>query len=85
MKDTSDYKAGDVISVRMGASDRRRLVRVTERYDNVKNDYPGFSGITTKGCTDGTAAGASVWGYDSQVDAIISRRENDDPFRGLTS
>ena len=36
-----------------------RRVRITDVEDDIKNDKPGFSGVTVDGLT--------VWGYDDQI------------------
>lgn len=57
------YEAGDVIAYATHGG-RVRYVKVTERFDDVKNGYPGFDGICIPGTVDG---GMSVWGYDDQI------------------
>lgn len=59
-----DYKVGDTIEyVTFGGGVRR--VTVTQREADVKNGYPGFDGIMADGMT--------VWGYDDQIERVISR------------
>lgn len=57
------YAVGDLILQHcFGSPSHARLVRVTEKHDDVKNGRPGFSGVTPGGMT--------VWGYDSDVAEI---------------
>ena len=64
-----NYAIGDFITYRV-FSDMLRTVRVTRRYRNVKNNRPGFEGI---GIVDGKETGADCWGYDSQIEKVVSR------------
>lgn len=78
------YQVGDVIEVSMGRT--CRFVKVDAVYSvdpdaawddddqGVKNGEPGFDGTVVKGGTDGSAPGASVWGYSSQVVRVVVRR-----------
>jgi hypothetical protein len=60
------YKVGDrVIQWCFGIREAERVVRVIARHANVKNGRAGF---------DGTCNGSLVWGYDSDVQAVIPER-----------
>jgi len=59
-----NYKVGDrIIQWCFGDSRNERVVTVTAKYDNVKNGRPGFDGYTPDGST--------VWGYDTDVHAVV--------------
>jgi len=52
------YAVGDIIKYQTFGGYETRTVRVTAKYDDVKNGRPGF---------DGMAGDTPVWGYDSQI------------------
>jgi hypothetical protein len=76
-----EYKVGDKIRY-VDFAGERRLVRVTEMYDDIKNGRPGFDGLLLeswggvlnseyKKYTEVDAVG--VWGYDDQIVATYPR------------
>lgn len=67
---TPAYDAGDTIEYHTFGGDRLRRVVVEERFDDVKNGYPGFDGICIEGGAD---VGMSVWGYDDQIVRVVER------------
>ena len=54
------YKVGDIIRQRTFL-DKHRYVKVTAKFDDVKNGNPGFDGYVL-GDKNNT-----VWGYDHQI------------------
>ena len=59
----TDYKVGDRIEQwPFGVKEYARIVRVTGKMATIKNGRPGFNGVTDSGLT--------VWGYDSDVQAV---------------
>ena len=66
-----NYKAGSVIEYRCFGGDLRRVV-VEYRDDDIKNGCPGFVGMPTKGPSTINGVTAGVWGYDSQIVAVVS-------------
>lgn len=65
----SDYAVGDVIGYRSYGPDSIRTVVVTAKHQDIEGTgQPGFDGVLMEPEFAGaTPAGASVWGYDSQV------------------
>lgn len=59
------YSVGDVIEYRT-FDDSIRMVRVTEKHDDVKKGRPGFTGLMVA-----PSAFPEVWGYDSQVVRVV--------------
>lgn len=64
MTNTMNYEVGDIISYRPFGGGGRR-VRVTARYDDIKNGRPGFDGELVNASPDDLYT--SVWGFDSQI------------------
>ena len=66
VKTTIPYRVGDTIIQRtfIGII---RTVKVASRDPDIKNGRSGFDGTVA----EGPAAGASVWGYDSQVVRVV--------------
>lgn len=62
-----DYKVGDIISYTTFSNVSRR-VRVTAKYDDVKDGRPGFDGVSL--ILGGDAM--DVWGYDDQITRVES-------------
>lgn len=58
-----EYRAGDTVTYRVFGGELR-TVRVTARLTDVKNGQPGFDGVLP--------SGATVWGYDVQIEAVQS-------------
>jgi len=62
------YKVGD--TVRYETSTREiRTVRVTGKYDEIKNGQPGFDGV------DNNGKGMNVWGYNYQILRVFCQEQ----------
>jgi dUTPase len=58
------FKVGDrIIQWCFGEEKAKRMVLVTSKHEDVKNGRSGFDGTTAEGYT--------VWGYDSEVKAVL--------------
>ena len=61
-----NFQVGDKVEQWcFGVRESARFVTVTAKHNNVKNGRAGFDGYTDDG--------ASVWGYNEDVHAIISK------------
>ena len=64
-----NYAVGDLVTYSpFGVG--TRTVRITERDVDIKNGYPGFSGVVTYNVGDATKPGDLAWGYDDQITAV---------------
>jgi len=72
---TESYQVGDVVEQEtvMGP----RLIRVTNREQDIKRGFPGFDGVLVdeKGepLHDGNPYMSTVWGYDHAIVRVVSR------------
>jgi hypothetical protein len=55
------YEVGDTVTYTAFGGERRTVI-VTEKYEDVKNGYPGFDAVWPM-----IAADECVWGYDDQI------------------
>lgn len=62
-----DYGIGSVIEYSPFGGGTRQ-VKVDEKNSDIKNGRPGFGGDLL-----GVGERMSVWGYDSQITAVLSR------------
>jgi hypothetical protein len=67
MTNTIEYWTGDLVIYRPFGGGTRR-VKITAKYDDIKNGRPGFDGVLVDdaGALGGNDA-LSVWGYDDQI------------------
>lgn len=79
MTKTVDYSIGDVVRT----SCQHRLVRITERKEDIKRGRPGFNGVEVHEngrqvdpTHDGKMNGA--WGYDDEILEVVKLREMGD-------
>lgn len=59
-----NYEIGDTIVYTSGT---RRVVLVDDKDSDIKNGLPGFGGLVI----EGPDKGMTVWGYDSQIEAVL--------------
>lgn len=59
-----NYEIGDTITYRAFGGEMR-IVRVTEKHEEVKNGKPGFTGESIHG-----GEWSAVWGYDDQITRV---------------
>lgn len=65
-----NYKVGDVVEQHpFGMAEMKRVVGVKKKSANIKNGRPGFEGALID--LKGTTTGASVWGYDDEIQRIL--------------
>lgn len=57
------YEVGDTIEYALFGGDKRRICKVIERHEDIKNGRAGFDAEMPNGTL--------VWGYDDDVIAVV--------------
>jgi hypothetical protein len=77
---TERYAVGDVVEQETVIGNR--LIRVTNREQDIKNGFPGFDGalVDEDGTElyDGDRYMTAVWGYDHLIVRVVTRQANSD-------
>ena len=68
MNKIHSYGVGDLVTYSAFGNETRCVV-VVEKSDNIKNDRPGFIGITNNG--------DDYWGYDNQILSVQRQHEDE--------
>lgn len=65
----NDYKVGSIIEYATFGGFPTRMVKVSDKDKNIKNDRPGFAGVVT----EGHEKDMEVWGYDYQITRVVKK------------